>query len=69
MTPRRSRVPETSGQPDVRLDQQPEFTQAPDCPDITELHVGTGMEVTPGAQKQLFDSTTCLTKLRKRLLS
>jgi PAS domain S-box-containing protein len=54
MTLARSRVHETSGQPDERLDQQPEITQTPGCPEITELHFGTVMEVTPGLQKQTF---------------
>jgi PAS domain S-box-containing protein len=52
MTPTRSIVPDTSGQPDERLDQQPEFTPTPGCPEITELHFGTVMELTPGLHKQ-----------------
>jgi PAS domain S-box-containing protein len=54
MTLARSRVHETSGQPDERLDQQPEITQTPGCPEITELHFGTVMGVAPGLQKQTF---------------
>jgi PAS domain S-box-containing protein len=52
MTLARSRVHETSGQPDERLDQQPELTQTPGCPEITGLHFETVMEVTTGLQTQ-----------------
>jgi PAS domain S-box-containing protein len=52
MRPARSIVPDTSGEPDERLDQQPKFTPTPDCPETPELHFGTVMEVTPGLHKQ-----------------